>query len=60
MPDEKQQLKHKIQQTFFFCSGSKMLSVGYVVSKSKYITKGKSPFELTLPSKLIKLFVLKL
>ena len=37
-----------------------MLSVGAVVSKSKYIAKGKSPFESKLSSKLIKFLLLKL
>ena len=30
----------------FSCSGWEMLSVGAAGSKSKYITKGKSPFAL--------------
>ena len=48
MPDGKKQLKHKIQRTFFFYSGSKMLSVGAVLSKLNYKTKDKSIFELKL------------
>ena len=37
-----------------------MLLVGAVVSKSKYITKGKTPFALKLSWKIINFFVLKL
>ena len=48
MQGEKQQFKHRTQQTFFFGSGSKQLSVGAVVSKSKYKTKEKLPFALKL------------
>ena len=33
-----------------FCSGLKQLSVGAVVSKSKYIAIGISPFDLKLSS----------
>ena len=44
MQDEKRQLKHKMQQTFSSIQDQNTYLWGAVVSKSKYKTKGRSPF----------------
>ena len=45
---------------FCCCSGSKQLSIGAVVSKSKYIVVGTCPFNLKLTSKVIRFFGLQI
>ena len=52
--------QNKGHDKHFFCSGSKQLPVGAVVSKSKYIAIGISPFDLKLFSKVVKFFLMKL